>query len=116
MGNARRPPTAGEQDQMRATLAEGLAAGCVGYSTGLIYEPGRYSKTDELVTLAAEMAATGGVYASHMRNEADGLLDAVSETIRIGETAGVPVQISHHKASSPSAWGLVRDSLGLIRT
>jgi N-acyl-D-amino-acid deacylase len=114
MGNARRPPTAGEQDRMRATLAEGLAAGCVGYSTGLIYEPGRYSKTDELVTLAAEMATTGGVYASHMRNEADGLLDAVSETIRIGETAGVPVQISHHKASGPSAWGLVRDSLGLI--
>lgn len=114
MGNERRPPSEAELARMLDTLAEGLDAGCVGYSTGLIYEPGRYSRTDELVTLAREMADAGGVYASHMRNEADGLLDAVAETIRIGEDAGVPVQISHHKASSPPAWGLVRDSLSLI--
>jgi N-acyl-D-amino-acid deacylase len=114
MGNERRPPREAELARMLDTLAEGLDAGCVGYSTGLIYEPGRYSGTDELVTLAREMARQDGVYASHMRNEADGLLDAVTETIRVGEEAGVSVQVSHHKASGPSAWGLVRDSLGLI--
>jgi len=114
MGIQRRPPSDAELAGMLDALAEGLDAGCVGYSTGLIYEPGRYSSTDELVTLAREMAQFGGVYASHMRNEGTGLLEAVNETIRIGEAAGVPVQISHHKASSPSAWGLVNDSLALI--
>jgi dihydroorotase/N-acyl-D-amino-acid deacylase len=83
-------------------------------STGLIYDPGRYSTTDELVTLASVMASHGGVYASHMRNESDRLLDAVAETIHIGEASGVPVQISHHKASGRVAWGLVRDSLAMI--
>ncbi|HEX6476985.1 MAG TPA: D-aminoacylase [Acidimicrobiales bacterium] len=114
MGNERRPPTGAEQATMVDLLGEGLAAGCVGFSTGLIYEPGRYSTTDELVGLASVMASGGGVYASHMRNESDGLLDAVAETIHIGHASGVPVQISHHKASGRSAWGLVRDSLAMI--
>lgn len=114
MGNDRRPPSDRELAGMLDTLAAGLDAGCIGYSSGLVYEPGRYSQTDELVTLAQEMAQSGGVYASHMRNEGDGLLDAVAETIRIGADGGVPVQISHHKASGRSAWGLVHDSLALI--
>jgi N-acyl-D-amino-acid deacylase len=99
---------------MADTLATGLDAGCVGFSTGLIYEPGRYSNTDELVALARVMAGTRGVYASHIRDEGVGLLDAVAEAISIGEEGGVPVQISHHKASSPAAWGLVSQSLALI--
>jgi len=114
MGNERRAPTDAELSTMLDTLALALDSGCVGYSTGLIYEPGRYSTTDELVALATNMAQVGGVYASHMRNESDGLLDAVAETIRIGEESGVPVQISHHKASGRSAWGLVKDSLAII--
>ncbi len=114
MGNERRAPSDGELAGMLDMLAAGLDAGCVGYSTGLVYEPGRYCETEELVTLAQEMARMGGVYTSHMRNEADGLLDAVRETISIGERGGVAVQISHHKASGRSAWGLVRDSLALI--
>ena len=114
MGNERRAPSDGELAGMLDMLATGLDAGCVGYSSGLVYEPGRYSETEELVTLAQEMARIGGVCTSHMRNEADGLLDAVRETISIGEHSGVPVQISHHKASGRSAWGLVRESLGLI--
>jgi N-acyl-D-aspartate/D-glutamate deacylase len=96
------------------TLTAAVEAGCVGYSTGLIYEPGRYSSSDELVSLAQAMASVGGVYATHMRNEAEGLLGAVLETIHIGEESGVPLQISHHKASGPSAWGLVNDSLAII--
>src|SRR4051794_13325572 len=114
MGNERRAPTDAELARMIDTLDGALDAGCVGYSTGLIYEPGRYSNTDELVALAQAMARTGGLYASHMRNEADFLVDAVTETIRIGEDGAVPVQISHHKASGRSAWGLVKESLAVI--
>jgi len=114
MGNAQREPSGEEFARMRGWLREALEAGAVGLSTGLIYEPGRYARTDEIVTLAREMARTGGLYASHMRNEARGLLDSVRETIRIGEEAGVPIQISHHKASGRENWGMVRDSLRLI--
>jgi len=95
-------------------VREGVEAGAVGLSTGLIYEPGRYARTDEIVALARELGKDGGLYATHMRNEADGLLDAVREAIEVGERAGVPVQISHHKASGRNNWGRVRDSLALI--
>jgi N-acyl-D-aspartate/D-glutamate deacylase len=99
---------------MLDTIATAVDAGCVGFSTGLIYEPGRYAATEELVALAQGVAGTGALYASHMRNEGNYLLESVRETIRIGEEGGVPVQISHHKASSRSAWGLVNDSLAII--
>lgn len=114
MPNAQREPDARELDEMRGWLRDGLEAGAVGLSTGLIYEPGRYARTEEIIALAREMARTGGLYASHMRNEAGGLLDSVRETIRIGEEAGVPIQISHHKASGSENWGKVRDSILLI--
>jgi N-acyl-D-amino-acid deacylase len=115
MGLAERPPTAAELDRMRAWVREGVQAGAVGLSTGLIYEPGRYAGTDEIIALARELGGpAGGLYATHMRNEADGLLDAVREAIRVGEESDVPVQISHHKASGRRNWGRVRDSLRLI--
>ena len=115
MGLAQHAPSAAELDRMKGWVREGVTAGAVGLSTGLIYEPGRYAKTDEIVALARELdGPSGGLYASHMRNEADGLLEAVRETIRVGEEAGVPVQISHHKASGRNNWGRVRDSLRLI--
>jgi N-acyl-D-amino-acid deacylase len=114
MGLEQRAPTAAELDRMRAWVREGAEAGAVGLSTGLIYEPGRYARTEEVIALARELGPDGGLYATHMRNEADGLLDAVTEAIRIGEDGGVPVQISHHKASGRDNWGRVRDSLRLI--
>jgi N-acyl-D-amino-acid deacylase len=114
MGLSRRAPSEAELAAMIDTMSVGLDAGCVGYSTGLIYEPGRYAGTDELVALADAMADIGGLYASHMRNEGERLLDAVTETIAIGERGGVPVQISHHKATGRTAWGLVKDSLAII--
>ncbi|HWC38554.1 MAG TPA: D-aminoacylase [Acidimicrobiales bacterium] len=110
----RRSPSSAELKQMVDALGDALAAGCVGYSTGLIYEPGRYSTTDELVALARVTAAEGGLYATHMRNESARLLEAVTEAVAIGEATDVPVQISHHKASGRAAWGLVRESLALI--
>jgi N-acyl-D-amino-acid deacylase len=114
MGLDQRIPTAAELDRMRGWVREGVEAGAVGLSTGLIYEPGRYAREDEVVALVHELGAGGGLYATHMRNEADGLLDAVGEAIRIGEQGGAPVQISHHKASGRNNWGRVRESLALI--
>jgi N-acyl-D-amino-acid deacylase len=115
MGVEPRPPRADELDRMRDGVREGAAAGAVGLSTGLIYEPGRYAATEEIVALAQALGGpAGGLYATHMRNEAEGLLAAVREAIRIGEEAGVPVQISHHKASGRANWGRVRESIRLI--
>ena len=114
MGNAKREPSADEMATMRGWLRNAIDAGAVGLSTGLIYEPGRYARTEEIIELAREMRGSGALYASHMRNEARGLLDSVRETIRIGEEAGVAIQISHHKASGAENWGLVRESLKLI--
>ncbi len=114
MGNAQRTPTAAELAQMREALREGLEAGAIGFSTGLIYEPGRYAQTEEIITLAREVAAAGGLYTTHMRNEAGGLLESIREALHIGAASGVPVQISHHKASGKENWGRVRDSLRLL--
>jgi N-acyl-D-aspartate/D-glutamate deacylase len=114
LGGDARAPTAGELDAMRAIVREGVEAGCVGVSTGLIYEPGRHAQLEEIAALAAEARANGGLYATHMRDEGAGLLDSVREAIAIGERAGVPIQISHHKAAGRENWGKVRDSLGLI--
>ena len=109
-----RPPGGAEMAAMKAILAEGLEAGALGLSSGLVYDPGRFAATDELVELAALMRSTGALYATHMRDESTGLLDSVREAIAIGERAGVAVQISHHKASGRTAWGMVGESLKLI--
>jgi N-acyl-D-amino-acid deacylase len=114
MGSANREPTSAEMQAMKDIVSEGLEAGAVGLSTGLIYDPGRYARTEEIVELASLMRGTGALYATHMRDEGVGLLDSVNEAIAIGERAGVPVQISHHKASGRNAWGLVVKSLELI--
>src|SRR5262245_56310861 len=116
MGLERRVPTTSELEQMRSWVREGVEAGAVGLSTGLIYEPGRYARTEEVIELAKELQGGRGLYATHMRNEAAGLLDAVTEAIRIGEEGRVPVQISHHKASGRDNWGRVHDSLRLIES
>src|SRR4051812_26342362 len=114
MGTDARDPTGGEMQAMKDILSEGLDAGAAGLSSGLIYDPGRYARTQELVELASLMRGTGALYATHMRDEGTGLLNSVGEAIAIGEQAGVPVQISHHKASGRAAWGLVTQSLALI--
>ena len=116
MGTDAREPNAAEMRAMKDIVSEGLEAGAVGLSTGLIYDPGRYARTDEIVELASLMRGTGALYATHMRDEGLGLLDSVNEAIAIGERAGVPVQISHHKASGRNAWGLVAKSLALIES
>jgi N-acyl-D-amino-acid deacylase len=114
MGWERRAPTPEELETMKTHLAEGMEAGAVGMSTGLIYPPGAFAETDELIELARVVARHGGIYVSHIRNEGEHLLDAVREAIRIGEEAGLPVQISHHKASGRTNWGKTKDSLPVI--
>jgi N-acyl-D-aspartate/D-glutamate deacylase len=114
MGTEKRAPTDSELAQMRAWVRQAMEQGACGLSTGLIYTPGRYAETDEIVALAEEIAPHGGVYASHMRNEAFALLDAVNETIGIGEAAGCAVHISHHKSAGKPNWGRVRESLALV--
>lgn len=105
-------PSAAELDAMKALVREGMDAGALGLSTGLIYEPGRYATTEEVAALAVE--ARDGIYATHMRNEGERLLEAVAEAIRIGEETGIRVQISHHKASGRASWGRVTESLAMI--
>ena len=114
MGSAKRQPDAAEMAQMRGWLRDAIDAGAVGLSTGLVYEPGRNARTEEIIELASEMRGSGALYASHMRNEGHALLDSIRETIRIGEDSGAAVQISHHKASGQENWGMVRESLKLI--
>jgi len=114
MGTDDREPSSRDMVAMKSLLNEGLDAGAVGLSTGLIYEPGRYALTEEIIELATEMRGGTGVYATHMRDEGAGLVTSVEEALRIGREAGVGVQISHHKASGRPSWGLVRESLALV--
>ncbi|MDQ2731860.1 MAG: D-aminoacylase [Armatimonadota bacterium] len=114
MGNEARSPTAAELATMKSVLRDALSEGAVGFSTGLEYPPGRYSKTDEIVELASVAAAAGVFYTSHLRNESDGLVDSVREALQIGEQAGLPVQLSHHKAEGFLNWGKVKETLGMV--
>lgn len=114
MGNDNRLATAEEQKQMEALVAKAMKEGAVGLSTGLIYLPGMYSNTDEVIGLAKETAKFYGIYASHIRNEENGVVDAINEAINIGRSANIPVQISHFKLSGPANWGRSAETLSLI--
>jgi dihydroorotase/N-acyl-D-amino-acid deacylase len=88
--------------------------GALGVATGLIYPPGSYAGTDELVTIAGEVARHGGVYISHIRSESGGLLEALQEAVEIGRRAEVPVEIYHLKAAGVDNWDLQDDAVALI--
>ena len=114
MGNDDRDPSADELDRMRALVAGAMEEGAFGLSTGLFYVPGSFTSTGEVIALSAVAAGYGGIYISHMRDEALRLLDSVRETIRIGEEAGIPVQMTHHKVISRDMWGQSVESLALV--
>jgi dihydroorotase/N-acyl-D-amino-acid deacylase len=114
MGSDDRDATRDELDRMRALVAEAMEEGAFGLSTGLFYVPGSFTSTEEVIELSRVAAGYGGIYISHMRDEALRLLDSVQETIRIGEEAGLPVQMTHHKAISRDMWGRSADSLALV--
>ncbi len=114
MGADDRPPTPDELGEMNKLLADSMLEGAFGISSGLIYAPGCFASTEELVSLATTSASLGGMYASHIRGEGRTLVEAVSEAIRIGRESGCRVQVSHHKAVGPRNWGLVEKTLTLI--
>jgi predicted amidohydrolase YtcJ len=114
MGRDDRAPTRAELERMKALVERGMRAGAWGISTGLIYVPSRYARTAELIELAKVARRHGGIYASHIRNEGAQLLEAIDEAIAIGRGAGVPVHISHLKASGKPYWGTVGSALARI--
>ncbi len=114
MGDEKRAPSARELATMRGQVEQALEQGACGFSTGLIYRPGRYSTTEEVAALAAPLGAHQALYATHMRDESSRLLEAVEEALEIGASAGCPVHISHHKAAGRKNWGKVRESLARV--
>ncbi len=114
MGFENREPSAAEMARMKQLVKEALAEGAFGLSSGLIYPPGLFSQTHEMIELCRSVADMGGVYATHMRNEGALLTEAVEETIRVGRETGVSIEISHHKAAGRQNWGKVEKSLRLM--
>jgi len=107
-------PSQEDLDRMKRMVADAVLQGAFGLSTGLIYAPGCFASTDEISSLAAVSSSLGGMYASHIRGEGRTLVKAVQEAITIGRTAGVRVQISHHKACGTASWGRVRETIAMI--
>ena len=105
LGNDDVTPDSDQLKKMEKLVAEGMQQGGFGLSTGLFYAPQSYSTTDEVIALARVAKKYNGIYDTHMRSESNGLIDAVQETLNIGEASGIPLMISHIKCLGPSAWG-----------
>jgi N-acyl-D-amino-acid deacylase len=114
MGTQDRPPTEAELREAGRLLDQSLTEGAFGLSTGLIYPPGAYAGTGELIRLARHLVPFNAVYATHMRSEGSGVVEALDEAIRIGRESGAKVHVSHHKTSDPSNRGRSRDTLARI--
>jgi N-acyl-D-amino-acid deacylase len=115
MGTANRHATEEELQKMEAIADKAMKEGAVGMSTGLIYIPGTFAPTNEVVRLAKVVAQNGGVYASHIRNEEDKVAEAVNEAIAIGREAKLPVEISHFKVNGQNNWGRSDETLNLVK-
>jgi dihydroorotase/N-acyl-D-amino-acid deacylase len=105
LGDDDKQPTPAQLEQMRDFVREGMKDGAVGVSTSLEYTPAPYAKTEELIALAAEAGKLGGIYATHMRNESDSVLDSIDEALRIGREGHIPVEIWHLKVAGKDNWG-----------
>lgn len=115
MGEEPRQPSPEELEEMKSIIRQAMEEGAWGMSTGLEYVPGRYANTEEIIALTRILAEYGGIYSSHMRAEAEGVLEAIEETLRIGEETGVRVNISHFKVMGKNLWGVVmKDAVKLI--
>jgi N-acyl-D-aspartate/D-glutamate deacylase len=115
IGDEDRAPTPQQLAQMKDLVEQAMKDGANGLSTALIYPPGTYAKTEEIIELARVAARRGGIYFSHMRNESNRLLEAIEETIRIGKEAGIPVHIYHLKAAGEENWPLMTQALKRIQ-
>jgi N-acyl-D-amino-acid deacylase len=115
LGDVNRDPTPAELEKMKALVAQAMEQGALGISTALIYPPGHYAKTEELIELAKVAARYGGIYATHMRSEGQNEVAAVREALRIGEEAQIPVEIFHLKVSGKSRAGKMVDIVRMIQ-
>jgi N-acyl-D-amino-acid deacylase len=115
IGDADRAPTAEELDKMKALVAEAMKDGAFGVSTALIYPPGHYAKTEELIELAKVASQYGGIYASHMRSEGQSEVQAIEEALRIGREAHLPVEIFHLKVIGKTRWGSMPKIVAMIQ-
>ncbi|MGV3527949.1 MAG: N-acyl-D-amino-acid deacylase family protein [Flavisolibacter sp.] len=115
MGRAKRAPTPEEMQKMLDIVDRGMKEGAVGFSTGLIYNPGSYSTTDEVVKLAGAAARYHGVYATHMRDEGDSVVQAIAEALQVGRVNNMPVEISHFKLSGQQNWGRSVQTLAMVK-
>ncbi len=113
LGDADVTPDAAQLKRMEEIVDKAMRDGAMGFSTGLEYTPGIYSKTDEIVALAKMAAKYNGVYTSHMRNESDKVFDAIAETIDVGRQAKIPVEISHFKVGQPN-WGASGKMMAMV--
>lgn len=114
MGTVNRTATPEEIASMQELVAKAMRDGAVGFSTGLIYIPGIYADTAEVVALAKAASKYGGVYASHMRDEGEKVLDAITEAATVGREAGMPVELSHFKIDNKRLWGSSEKSIALV--
>jgi len=105
LGDADVQPTPDQLNQMIALVRDAMRDGAVGVSTSLMYAPAPYAKTEELIALASEASRFGGIYATHMRDESDSVLESIDETVRIGREAKIPVEIWHFKVAGKKNWG-----------
>jgi N-acyl-D-aspartate/D-glutamate deacylase len=116
IGDKQQDPTPAQMAEMKKLVDQAMRDGAVGLSTALIYPPGTYAKTEELVEMAKVVGQYHGVYMSHMRNESNQVLDAIRETIHIGEAAGIPSHVFHLKAAGEENWPLMKQSIDLIQS
>jgi N-acyl-D-amino-acid deacylase len=114
IGPVNRKATPEEIEKMRALVRQAMEQGAFGLSSGLFYVPGTFTPTAEVVELAKVAGQMGGIYISHMRDEAGGVLDSVRETIEIGDKGGLPTQVTHHKVIGKKNWGRSVDTLKLV--
>jgi len=114
LADENRQPTPEQLDRMKALVAESMRAGAVGVSSALEYAPAPYATTNELIALAREAAQFGGIYATHMRSEGDGITSALEEALRIGREAGIPVEIWHLKTAGRRNWGRMSELIARI--
>src|ERR1700731_3600469 len=116
LGDDNKQPTPEQLEQMKALVRDAMKDGAVGVSTALEYAPAPYAKTEELIALATEGGKFGGIYSTHMRNESNGVLEAIDEALRIGREAHVPVEIWHIKVAGKNNWGRMPEVVAKINS
>jgi dihydroorotase/N-acyl-D-amino-acid deacylase len=114
LGDANAQPTSEQLEKMKALVRDAMRDGAVGVSTSLEYAPAPYAKTPELIALASEASKFGGIYATHLRNESDSVVDSIDEAVRIGREAHIPVEIWHFKVAGKANWGKMPDSIARV--